>query len=73
MPRRKDRPKITGKGFVIVDMDNPMYSSDHPEGPTNPRTIKAAYNLTQSPPMFMYVKGKIDKAQYEAAVEFGKL
>jgi hypothetical protein len=61
------KKEVLGEGFVIIDVDNPLYSSDHAESASNPRRTKAVYNYRESPASLMYARGKIDAAQYRAA------
>ena len=72
MPRRKDRPKITGKGFVIVDMDNPDYQPGNDGASANPRKAPVFINPAESPIGWMLVHGNISYSQARAGDEFRK-
>ncbi len=61
------KKEVLGEGFIVIDVDNPLFSSDHPESATNNRRSKAIYNYRESPASLMYARGKIDAAQYRAA------
>jgi hypothetical protein len=55
---------------LSVAMDNPYYSSSHPESQTNPRTV--VVSLRDSSIVTLAAHGVIDANQVEAAWRFGK-
>lgn len=62
-----------GDGFMLVDVDNPMFSADHAESQSNPKKTKAAYNYRESPVSLMHARGQVGSAQAMAANEFRRL
>ncbi|KRA42111.1 hypothetical protein [Devosia sp. Root635] len=63
--------KITPKlNIDVVEVDNPYFSADHAEGPSNLKRIKAVKNLRESAVETLYARGKLDDAQKKAADRF---
>lgn len=58
---------------VIVDVLNPNHDWRYPENQGNPKHVKAAVNMRESPAAHWFHKDLIDQAQYRAAVEFRRL
>lgn len=78
---RKKRKKVrqkpaAGTGFVMVDVDNPMFSADHAESTGNPKRIQALQNVRESPITWMYAHKEqtgVTEAQVAAAGRFRRL
>ncbi len=80
MAKKKRRTKKTAKpigtGFVMVEVDNPHFSTDHAESTGNPKRIRALQNARESPITWMYVHHKqtgVTEAQVRAAGKFRSL
>ncbi len=53
-----------------TEVDNPYFSADHAESPSNPRRIKAVKNLRESAIETLYARGRLDEAQKKAGDRF---
>jgi hypothetical protein len=53
-----------------TEIENPYFSADHAESPSNPRRIKAVKNLRESAIETLYARGKLDEAQKKAGDRF---
>ena len=63
--------KVTPKQDMrVVEVDNPYFSADHREGPSNPKRIKAVKNMRESAVETLFARGKLDEAQKKAADRF---
>lgn len=71
MKRRKKPQKPSqvhpDVNFVMMDVDNPMFSGDHRESQSNPRQVKAAFNTGESYAGLLYGRRSIDREEWEAA------
>lgn len=56
-----------------VEVENPMFSRDHPADRTNPLRVRAKINLRESPIGLLAHRGMINDAQIRAASEFRRL
>ena len=63
----KATPKVE---LMSTEVDNPFFSADHAETPTNPRRIRVVKNLRESAVETLYARGKLDEAQKKAADRF---
>ncbi len=79
MAKRRKKKKVrqtTGTDFIMVDVDNPMFSADHAESSGNPKRIRAVMNARESPIAWMYAHKEqtgITEAQVAAAGRFRRL
>lgn len=67
---RKKKPKkitLPHVEMAVINVDNPLYSADHPETGDNPRRIRAQFNMRESYAGLLYGRHAIDAAQWEAA------
>lgn len=67
---RPSKPKpvtLAGAGFVMIEVDNPLYQNRHEASRTNPRKIIAAYNYRESYVTWLFGKGLISEAERRAA------
>ena len=54
--------------FIMVDVDNPMYSPDHQESSSNPRRTQAPFNMNESYAGFLYSRKAIPESDWKAAL-----
>ena len=65
--KTKTKPKVTaGAGFIMIEIDNPLYQAAHDGKSANPRKIQAAYNYRESYVGFLFGKGTISEADKRA-------
>ena len=56
--------------IIITDVENPWHDAGKAESLGNPKFIKAAINMRESPAAHWYHKNQIDLAEYRAATRF---
>lgn len=65
--------KSSKQQIGVADVANPFFNAAHPASSGNPRRIKAAYNLLESPIVYMIAKGQVTQAQGEAGLHFRRI
>ena len=67
--RKKNKKPITlpHVDMVVIDVENPLYSADHRESGSNPRRIRAQFNMRESYAGLLFGRHAIDRGQWEAA------
>ena len=70
---RGKKKKKSESPIVSMEVDNPDYQPEHHGAAANPKRIKAAFNMRESPVIWMRARGYVTEPQAMAATEFRRL
>ncbi len=72
MARKKKKPSARLR-IKVMEVDNPNYQPEHAGVRGNPKRVRAAFNMKESPVMWMLARGYVTEPQAMAATRFRKL
>ncbi|MCP4407017.1 MAG: hypothetical protein GY807_04520 [Gammaproteobacteria bacterium] len=73
MARRKKKKPSTHLQIKVMEIDNPNFQPEHAGNKGNPKRVRAAFNMKESPVMWMLARGYVTEPQAMAATEFRRL